>query len=272
MFINRGGFTLLEVMITMAVSSMMLISAIVLFNGQQRKTQFAQSARDLQLTIQGVANDTSTGYFPNSSYTCTPSPTGPHLSALTATQQGANQGCVFLGKAIHFKDTTMDIYPVIGNRTDASGSTATFQTSLPVVVSELVDTKTYQSSVDVYQIWWGDNVTSHSADGHLIVFGSTPNGTGTAAAGDFFNSGVQKINAYSSSPTNPVAVSDNASTINNVMQNIALSWPTTNEVTVCIEDAPITDGNRQYAGIVISGGSAGISVRQQVETDAVKCS
>jgi prepilin-type N-terminal cleavage/methylation domain-containing protein len=200
---NRGGFTLFEVMITMAVSAAMLVMTVILFNGQQRKTQFAQSVRDLEQTLQDVQNDTATGYFPNSTYVCTATPTGPEISAGSGVQ-GTNQDCIFLGKAIHFKKNSMEIYPIVGNRRDASLASATFQSSLPATVFDLKSTKNYRYDLELYEIWWNNNVSSHFSDGRLVVFASTPNGTGTAASGDFFNSGTQKINAYTSSPTNAI--------------------------------------------------------------------
>ena len=274
MLSNRGGFTLFEVMITMAVSGAMLVTAVILFGGQQRKVQFAQSTRDLKTTIQDIMNDTSTGYFPNSSFSCTSSATGPVIDINAGVEQGSNQSCIFLGKAIHFKNDQMDVYPIAGNRGDASSPTATFQSSFPTVIPELVTTKVYQAQLELYEIWWGDIVTSHLDAGNLIVFGSTPNGTGTAGAGDFFNSGVQKINAYSSGtiPATVVSGTDGVATINTAMQNAAFSWPPNNEVTLCVEDAPSGEGGRQVAGIVISGGANGITVRSQLDTDTVVCS
>ena len=274
MLSNRGGFTLFEVMITMAVSGAMLVTAVVLFGGQQRKVQFAQSTRDLKATIQDVMNDTATGYFPNSSFSCTSSATGPVIDINGGVEQGSNQSCIFMGKALHLKRDQMDVYPVAGNRGDASATTATFQSSFPTVIPELATTKLYQSQVELYEIWWGDVVTSHMSTGNLIVFGSTPNGTGTASAGDFFNSGVQKINAYSSGtiPATAVSETDSVATINSVMQNAAFSWPTSKEVTLCLEDGPSGEGGRQVAGIVISGGSNGITVRSLLDTDTVVCS
>lgn len=269
---NRGGFTLFEVMITMAVSAAMLVMTVILFNGQQRKTQFAQSVRDLQETLQDIQNDTATGYFPNSTYVCSATPTGPQISAGSGVQ-GTNQDCIFLGKAIHFKKNSMEIYPIVGNRKDASLATATFQTSLPATIPQLKETKRYQYDLELYEIWWNNNVTSHISDGRLIVFASTPNGTGTAASGDFFNSGTQKINSYTSSPTNAIDETSSPTDIDAVMRNGAFGWsPSTSTVTLCFQDGGLSDPNRQRAGIIISGGIQGISVSRQSDTDAVVCS
>jgi len=273
MLSNRGGFTLFEVMITMAVSGSMLVTAVILFGGQQRKVQFAQSTRDFKQTLQDVMNDTSTGYYPNSTYSCSSSVTGPVINILGNVEQGSNQECVFLGKAIHLKNNQMDVYPIVGNRGDASLSTATFQSSLPTVIPQLIVSKIYQAQVKLYEIWWGNNIASHIGDGRLIVFGSTPNGTGTSASGDYFNSGVQKIKTFSSGtvPATAVSGTDGAPVINSVMRNVSFSWPVNNEVTLCLEDAPFGEGGRQVAGLVISGGSNSITVRAQTDTDAVVC-
>lgn len=265
---NRGGFTLFEVMITMAVSGALLVSAIIMFGGQQTKVQFSQGVKNLEETLQDIMNDTSTGYFPRSTYSCSPGPDGPVISTSVVSEQGANQGCVFLGKALHLKSTGMDVYPLIGNRLDTSSPTATFKTSLPLPVVELMDSKTYLWGIELYEIWWNDTSTSHFADGRLIVFGTTPNGTGSAGAGGYFNSGVQKVNTYTSS--GPTAAVGDASSVNAIKSALRtdLSWPSGGTVTLCFRDS----SSRQHAGVIVGGGSAGLSVRGQVEADVARCS
>lgn len=270
---NRGGFTLFEVMITMAVSASMLVVAIVMFGGQQRKVQFAQGVQDIRQTVQDVITSTSTGYFPSSTYTCSASLTGPVLGA--GGEQGANKECIFMGKAMHFKDNQVDVYPIAGNRVDASVAGAVFQTALPKAIPELVTSKVFRSNIRLYEVWWADNVTSHSSDGRLFVFASTPNGTGLAANGDSFNSGTQKIQAYSSgtSPATAVAAGDNDTALTTVMRLPAFSWPSaSNEVTLCFEDDTIGNSGRQKAGVVITGAGGGVSARARLESDTVVCS
>ena len=123
-----GGFTIVEVMIVLAVSGMLLVSAAALIDGRQSRTEFTTAVNDEQQQIQQIINETASGYYPNNQdFTCTPSPTAsPTLNSVapgTGTQQGANQGCIFLGKAIQFgtgptlpATTMLGVIPIIGNQ------------------------------------------------------------------------------------------------------------------------------------------------------------
>lgn len=119
------GYTIFEVMIVLAVTSVLFLSVVVMFSGRQARTQFSQSMFDLQSTIQGYANDVATGSFPaSSSYSCAaktfaaPYYTRPALTA-TANAQSTNQACLYVGKAVQAiaADDSLYIYNVLGLRT-----------------------------------------------------------------------------------------------------------------------------------------------------------
>jgi prepilin-type N-terminal cleavage/methylation domain-containing protein len=123
-----GGFTIVEVMIVLAVSGMLLVSAAALIDGRQSRTEFTTAVNDEQQQIQQIINETASGYYPNNQdFTCTPNPTSsPVLTKSTpgtGTRQGANQGCIFLGKAIQFglgtslpTNTMLGVIPIVGNQ------------------------------------------------------------------------------------------------------------------------------------------------------------
>lgn len=130
---NRGGnldaadgFTIVEVLIVLAVSSMLFLSAVLLINGREAKTQFTTGINDEISQIQQIITDTTDGYYPNNSdFTCAGNPGGevtPKTVAPGSTQQGTNQGCIFLGKAIQFGlgpttpgYSTLGVLPIVGN-------------------------------------------------------------------------------------------------------------------------------------------------------------
>ncbi len=66
---NRGnrstGYTIVETMIFLAVSSLMFISAMILINGRQSRAEFIQAVRVFEANLRDVANDVSTGYYAN---------------------------------------------------------------------------------------------------------------------------------------------------------------------------------------------------------------
>jgi prepilin-type N-terminal cleavage/methylation domain-containing protein len=278
MFSRSGGFTILEVMITMAVSASMLVIAVTLFGGQQRQTEFNQSIRDLTSVIEDAINDTSTGYFPASNTPCSstltsaPVTTGPD----STTGQGTNKQCVFLGKAFVFKDSSFDAYPIVGSYLASTAPTAKFNTSYPTIIPALVEKHDYLWGLKLKDIYWGDT-TPRTGSGNLIVVASNPDGAGTDPSG--YASGAQKINVYSSGVTigTDINAGSGASDINTAMRNfVNTSWvasatPSTNGVTLCVQDANTSDVRRQYGGIIITGGINGVFVRQQISGDTPRC-
>lgn len=107
---NSGGFTIVETMIVLAVTGMLLLSAMSLIVGQQNKVQFSQSIQEVQSSIQQTMNEVSTGYYPDpGNLRCTAAGNGPILeTGSTPTKRGSNTGCLFLGKAIQFGVRNVD--------------------------------------------------------------------------------------------------------------------------------------------------------------------
>lgn len=125
----------------LTVSSVMFLSIVGVINGRQQKTQFQSAVNEVRTQVQQIANEVSTGYFPdNNSYTCqSVAASSIKLVPKNTTNNGA---CVYLGKAIHFysgagaKDDQFAVYTIIGRRDEV----ATYQTLAPHVVSPLPTT------------------------------------------------------------------------------------------------------------------------------------
>lgn len=270
---NRGGFTLFEVMITMAISGSMLMIAVITFGGQQRKTQFNQSLRSISSQISDSINDTATGYFPFSTKTCTGGGIGRPTFLGGSPEAGTNIGCVFLGKALVFGKSKVDSYPVVGN---SALTATTFSTAHPTLVAEVVESKEYQWGAELYDVLWPDN-TSHKDTGGMLLFVSSPNGTGTAANGRL-NSGIQRVNSYSSgnpavdSPSINSQLNNTYTTGTDVVDNSKIEWwPPGDSVTLCFQDSASGSPGRQHGGVVVEGGSKPISARLQLDSDTPGC-
>jgi prepilin-type N-terminal cleavage/methylation domain-containing protein len=127
------GFTIVEVMIVLAVSSLLLISAAALIDGRQAKTEFTTGIHDEQQKIQQIINETSSGYYPNGhNFTCNGSASGPVSFTAGANAQGTNAGCIFLGKALQFglgpsvpQNGTVGVLPIVGNQYESVGGVQT---------------------------------------------------------------------------------------------------------------------------------------------------
>lgn len=127
---DRGGYTVIEVMVVLAVGMATFFAAASLLTGRQGKTEFSQAMHDIQTRVQSIINDVRVSSFPDASnYTCEVGGSGrPNLSG-GSSGAGTNTECIFLGKALHLIPSAdpdrMDVYPVLGSRLARSGDPPT---------------------------------------------------------------------------------------------------------------------------------------------------
>lgn len=122
---SRAGYTIVEVMIFLAVSGAMILSANMLLTGQQGKTDFAQSVRDFDSALQDISNDVSSG-FPGYNFdrgdTCRFNGSGQLIVNPGSPEVDASKRCVFIGKVVQFTSKGYIIYPVIGRQATSGGT------------------------------------------------------------------------------------------------------------------------------------------------------
>lgn len=115
------GFTIIEVMIVLAVSSILLVAAIAAIAGQQQKTEFTQAVREIESQVKDIINDVSHGFYPNTNnFSCSANGSGPVLASGSGNQ-GANKDCIFIGRVIQFgvagsSGKSFNIYTLVGQR------------------------------------------------------------------------------------------------------------------------------------------------------------
>jgi len=113
------GYTIVEVMIVLAVSSVMFLIASTFINGKQARTSFTQGVNELATRIEAVANQVSDGQYTDVSYVCDGTGATVTFPGGSSTQ-GTNNSCVFLGKIIHFQSSNAyykyDIFSIAGKR------------------------------------------------------------------------------------------------------------------------------------------------------------
>jgi hypothetical protein len=140
-----GGYTLLEVLLFLAISSIFLAMANVVLQGQSAHTEFSASMNDVNSKMQQWMDEVKNGYTASTasssvgigSYNCdldiasgNPVLSAPAVGTGNAT--GTNLPCIFLGKAIMVNDkfggptnaeNKIYAYTVLGRRTftDSSG-------------------------------------------------------------------------------------------------------------------------------------------------------
>lgn len=128
-----SGFTIVETMIVLAVTSMLFVSAALLINGRQAHAQFETAINGMQQQLQQIINQTSSGYYPNNgNFTCQSSAAGPFIQSGSAGQ-GSNGACIFIGNVIRFSSSQTSVpsgtrateqftlFPLAGLRLDSTG-------------------------------------------------------------------------------------------------------------------------------------------------------
>ncbi len=168
------GYTIVEVMIFLAISGFMFVIAAAFVSGKQATAEFRQGINDINTQVQQVINDVSNGFFPsNSDFTCTANSSGPAPGS-GRTTQGANYGCIFLGKVIQFgagNAASYNIYTVAGCQFTPCTTAGTSPNNLSDAEPTIISTKNNPFWHDLTQyelLNWGLGVTKMT---------STVNGT-----------------------------------------------------------------------------------------------
>lgn len=138
-----GGYTIIEVMIFLAISSILFVSAVIAVGGQQAHTEFSASMRDIDSKMQdwinqvvtGLSGSTAQGGSSPGNYGCILDSDNRPILVTATTERGANPQCIFIGKAIQVNtepqyNNQLTVYPVLGRRTYLSGSEQLLVSSL----------------------------------------------------------------------------------------------------------------------------------------------
>ena len=120
------GYTIVEVLIVLAVSGLLFVMAANFISGRQGKTAFNQGVNEMTSRLQGMVNDVSDGNYSDLPASCAFNGTNTVTNSGGAgPPHGENPQCVFLGKLIHFTGKipthTYEILSVAGGRLDTAG-------------------------------------------------------------------------------------------------------------------------------------------------------
>lgn len=124
-----GGYTIVEIMIVLAISGVIFISGLALFNGQGAQVNFDQAVNDLASELSTQARSVSASQFYGvGGYICTASGNPPRATLSAALDGGSgatNSDCLSIGKVFESIAAANDvfIYNVLGNRLTYSGGT-----------------------------------------------------------------------------------------------------------------------------------------------------
>ncbi len=130
---DSRGFTIVETVIFLAVSSAMFISAMALMGGQQAKTEFRQAVGETQSRVDDVINDVATGYYSSSpSLECFNFLGTPGFRNTSGKDSGTNPPCIFVGRAVQLgvnNNTKANLYTIAGFRQISGVNTTSLESS-----------------------------------------------------------------------------------------------------------------------------------------------
>jgi len=199
-----AGFTIIEVVIVLAITGLLFLSAVTMFAGKRSQTEFVQAMYDLESQIQSVLSATKSGTFQDSEkYICVvrnnniqpavrePLPADPPLS-----EPGTRSNCLTLGRAVQARpnDGNLYIFTVIGLAKDsATGKpVASLKEAGPSVIAGTHSSSTADLTV-IYKLISGVRVLSATIPGNsnrydIAGFYLAPQGGSSAGQGSTFTS------------------------------------------------------------------------------------
>ncbi len=176
------GYTVVELMIVLAVTGALFASAVYFIAGQQAKTEFTTGIRDIESQIQDIMNDTITGYYNSTgNFSCEATAAGPQINAV-ASEQGTNEDCIFIGRALQFavggtNEEGFNVYNIIGLRQTSPGGrprdVATISEAQPVAMDgEAIDKRTTTFGIKAKKMYYSDGSGAPQTIGAIAFISS----------------------------------------------------------------------------------------------------
>jgi prepilin-type N-terminal cleavage/methylation domain-containing protein len=245
------GYTIIEVMIVLAISGVMFLIAATFISGKQERTSFFAGVNDMASNIQDVIEQVTDGQYSDIPLGCTANGGIPTISNSGTNAQGTNEGCVFLGKVLRFSNGSSQYKTIslAGAQLDANTLIGTTQENLnssyPIVIepsgASLTTTQTISQNLKVDCVLF-DNPTAKcpnmSTQGNDFGFVQSVGAGNTSSPGNF-QSGAQTILLVSDTTLNDSAPDSSLSSTSPANSNLTIG----SSASICV-----TDGSR-YATI-----------------------
>jgi type II secretory pathway pseudopilin PulG len=273
-----AGYTIVEIMIVVAVTGVLFLVAYATISGKQNQAQFTQSVREFQSNMIDIMNDVSSGYYPTSSAAgggvqCSLSG-GPgsrvHFTNNTGGTQGANLDCTFIGKVLQFNRTQdkFNVITVVGTRVDSTGAENTDIASAHPVAG--IDDTTSVNLSETQQLKGGLRVvdvittdTNVPSPGSIGFFTSFPKYNQSAIAGALSTDmiGIRNTSITDNLSLSPASANNAVSQTNNLDSLVFGLNPT---VVICLEqDGQSSNGRR--AALIIGNRGRGATAELQID-------
>jgi prepilin-type N-terminal cleavage/methylation domain-containing protein len=251
------GYTIVEVLIVLAVSGLMFVIAANFINGKQQRTAFSQGVNEMASRIQGVINQVKDGQYSDIPQGCEFTGGVTSFDYTDPTTQGKNAQCVFLGKIIHLrkedKPSDYEVLSLAGGRADINGKAITsLPAADPKVIGSLIDDQTVPQQLEIRNVTGRDenNAPFQSFAVGFFQGQGTVNDTGDLTNGSQTVSMYYRIGLTKPVNNSPAFFTDNFPQAN--FLKIA------QEVTICITD------DTRFAEIIIGNSNSQLNVRVRV--------
>lgn len=268
---KNAGFTVVEVMIVLAVTGLLFVSAAVAISGRTNKTQFQQSINDIVTALQQNINSTAIGYYPNASnFKCS---NGGGTMAITSgtNASGTNSDCIFLGKAIQFGVTGTDpeqyvTYPIAALRVDTNNEEVhDIAAAKPAVIYPSAQQPNAPNDTQTDRLLYGLTVSKmfyNNNTGNTIgAFAVISDLSTYSYSNSQLQSGSQQLILV---PISTTGLNDTVANIaSKINQKLPASPTATSGVQICFDS-----GTTDQSGLVTVGGSGGqqLNVTLQIKS------
>ena len=166
---QRGGYTIIEVLIFIGVSAAIFFSAMRAIGGRQEQVQFAQAVREFDAKLQDIFNDVTTGFYPtNNTITCSIDnvQNRPRILVDTDAELGTNSDCIYVGKALQFapdgEQNKINIFTMAGLRYENKAefiTASSIATTRPTAVARVTADPSFHDATEQYELLYGLRVT-----------------------------------------------------------------------------------------------------------------
>jgi type II secretory pathway pseudopilin PulG len=131
------GYTIVEVMIVLAVTGFMFVIAATFINGKQARTSFTEGTHEMASDIQDIIEQVSDGKYSDIPLYCSAGVSSLSISSLPP----GTADCTFLGKFIHFpventaSATKYEVFSLAGARNVGGGPPTSLAADLVTAIT-----------------------------------------------------------------------------------------------------------------------------------------
>lgn len=262
---RSSGFTIIEVLIVLAVTALLFLSAAALIGGRADQTEFDQSSRNFQQQIQDAITQVESGTYNDTSEGCQAIGGSLSFTGSNGSNQGTDYNCIFIGDVLQFglgsNQTGFDTYVLGGQITQGVGGSEVtgLSNTLPTIV------KTAPNQPDVVPGTMEYGLHTYTNNGASSVRFSTDGGQNFTNIGAFalvysfasykngdIESGSQQVNVV---PVEGSALAESVTTLESYIDSSfrdnskSPDSPSGTEVTICAKSG----STNQYALVTIGG-------------------